>query len=68
MFANTNNVYASAKHLAITGMCVDPDMLVFNEGINFNAVNIIKIMISSTHVNISLKHGGETDEKYRNPE
>ena len=29
MFANTNEVCASAKHSAIRGMCVDQDMLVF---------------------------------------
>ena len=30
MFAITNKVYASAKHLAVRGMFVDPDMLVFS--------------------------------------
>ena len=30
MYTNNNNVYASAKHSAVRGMCADPDMLVFS--------------------------------------
>ena len=34
MFASTNYVYASEKHLAKKSMCVDPDIIFFYNGIN----------------------------------
>ena len=66
MFASTNYVYASTKHLAKRSMCVETDILVFKDGIN--SVNIYIKSFFSIYLNISLQYGGETDEKYHNPE